>query len=74
MTTALERHIGFVKPISANPFLNHQWMHNGQCLSHAHEAAEGCGDACRSQRGHHHFGKQEQREQQKTAVWCIGEV
>lgn len=26
MTAALERHIGFVKPFSANPFLNYQWM------------------------------------------------
>lgn len=40
----------------------------------ADSAAEGCGVACRGQRGHHCFGKQGWSKQQTTAIWCAWKV
>lgn len=43
-------------------------------LSMTHAAAtavEGCGVACRGQRGHRCFGKQGRSEEQTTAIWCV---
>lgn len=40
----------------------------------ADSAAEGCGVACSSQKGHHCFGKQGWSKQQTTAIWCAWKV